>query len=212
MTSPSPSILGVLLAGGRSRRMGSGEKSLVSLAGQPLLAHAIERLRPQVAGLIVNANGDPQRFAAFDLPVVPDTVDGFVGPLAGILAGMLWAQQNLPQIRFVASVATDTPFFPRDLVERLVASLDKEHEVAIVRCGDRNYPVFGLFPVTLAKDLDVFLRESTNLAVMAWVDRLRSAFVAFDPPDDPAFNPFLNINTPEDMSAAEAAIRNVRRI
>lgn len=210
MANPSSSILGVLLAGGQSRRMGNGDKCLASLSGQPLLTHAIERLGLQVAGLVLNTNGDPQRFAEFNLPVVPDTVDGFVGPLAGILAGMLWARQNSPQTRFVASVATDTPFFPRDLVARLVASLDELHEVAIVRSRDRNYPVFGLFPVALAEDLDAFLRDTENLAVMAWIDRQRSAFVAFDTPDDLAFNQFLNINTPEDMSTAEAAIRSVR--
>lgn len=209
MTNPPSSILGVLLAGGRSRRMGNGDKCLALLAGQPLLVHAIERLRPQVTGLVLNSNGDPERFAQFNLPMAPDTVDGFVGPLAGILTGMLWARKHVPETRYVATVATDTPFFPNDLVARLLAAIDDKHELAIARYGDQNYPVFGLFPIALSDDLEVFLRDSDNLAVMAWIDRHRSAFVAFDPPPDPGFNPFLNINRPEDMAMAEKMMRAV---
>jgi molybdenum cofactor guanylyltransferase len=207
MTNPPSPILGVLLAGGQSRRMGNGDKYMALLGGQPLLVHAIERFRPQVAGLIINANGDPERFARFDLPVAPDTIDGFIGPLAGILAGMLWARRHAPETRYVAAAATDTPFFPRDLVSHLLAAIDNEHELAIARYGGQDYPVFGLFPITLADDLEVFLRDSDNLAVMAWIDRHRSAFVAFDPPPDPGFNPFLNINRPEDMAMAEETMR-----
>ena len=188
--------------------MGNGDKCLVPLGGQPLLVYAVERLRPQVTRLVLNANGDPERFARFDLPVVPDTVDGFVGPLAGILAGMQWAQSHAPQTRFVATVATDTPFFPSDLVARLLAAIDDEHELSVARCGDRDYPVFGLFPITLADDLEVFLQNTRNLAVMAWIDRQRSAFVAFDPPGNRSVNPFLNINAPKDIAVAEAAMRS----
>lgn len=206
MTSPSPSILGVLLAGGRSKRMGSGDKCLEVLAGRPLIAHAIERLGPQVDRLVINANGDPQRFAQFDLPVVADTIDEFPGPLAGILAGMRWATQHSPQSRFIASVATDTPFFPRNLVARLLKAIGENDEMAIVRSGERHYPVFGLFPIALAEDLDLFLRDASNLSVMAWIDRQHCAFAAFDPPEDIAVDPFLNINTPEELAAAEKVI------
>ena len=183
--------------------MGRGDKSLALLGGKSLLAHAIDRLRPQVPALILNANGDPERFSAFGLPVVPDSVAGLVGPLAGILAGMLWARENLPEIRHVAVVATDTPFIPADLVARLHTALDEDHTIAIARYGDRDYPVFGVFPVTLAEDLESFLGESRNLAVMAWLDRHRTAAVIFDPADSQSSNPFFNINTPDDLAKAE---------
>jgi molybdopterin-guanine dinucleotide biosynthesis protein A len=203
---PSSAILGVLLAGGRSERMGGGDKCLVELNGRPLLAHAIERLRPQVASLVLNANGDPKRFARFGLPVVADTVTGFAGPLAGILAGMLFAQDRGPGIRYVATVATDSPFFPGDLVARLSAALEGGGKLAIARCGGRDYPVFGLFPIGLAGDLAEFLATSRNLAVMAWIDRHASSSVEFEAPGG-APDPFSNVNTPDDLAVAEAALR-----
>jgi molybdopterin-guanine dinucleotide biosynthesis protein A len=208
MTSPiSPSaILGVLLAGGRAERMGGGDKCLVELGGRPLLAHAIERLRPQVGSLVVNANGDPGRFARFGLPVVADTVMGFPGPLAGILAGMLFARDSMPGIRYVATAATDSPFFPVDLVARLLAAIDGG-DVAIARCGGRDYPVFGLFPVGLADDLAAFLATSSNLAVMAWIDRHASSSAEFEASGGSP-DPFFNLNAPDDLAAAEAAIRS----
>lgn len=185
--------------------MGRGDKCLALLGGKPLLIHAIDRIRPQVAGLILNANGDAGRFSAFGLSVVPDPVAGMVGPLAGILAGMLWARDHMPEIRYVAVLATDTPFVPEDLVSRLHAALDDEHTIAIARYGDRDYPVCGLFPVALAQDLEAFLLESSNLAVMAWLDRHRTATVTFGPTAGQSINPFFNINTPDDLAAAEMA-------
>src|SRR5579884_3152677 len=112
-------LVGLLLAGGQSRRMGGGDKALRELGGVPLLAHVIERLRPQVDALVLNANGDPARFAAFGLPVVADSVADFAGPLAGVLAGLDWTAAHRPDCPFVVSVATDAPFLPRDLVRRL---------------------------------------------------------------------------------------------
>ncbi|RMF07441.1 MAG: molybdenum cofactor guanylyltransferase MobA, partial [Alphaproteobacteria bacterium] len=105
-------VVGVLLAGGQSRRMGGGDKCLLELGGRPLLAHAIERLRPQVTALVLNANGDPRRFSAFGLPVTADPVEGFAGPLAGVLAGIDWAQVHAPESRWIVTAASDTPFFP----------------------------------------------------------------------------------------------------
>src|SRR5579863_6790387 len=110
-------IAGVLLAGGQSQRMGGGDKCLRLLADRPILAHVIERARPQVEALVLNANGDPARFAAFGLPVVADDIAGFAGPLAGVLAGLDWAAANVPGVTHVASFATDAPFLPRDLVQ-----------------------------------------------------------------------------------------------
>ena len=113
-------VIGIVLAGGKSSRMGGGDKALLPLGGRPLLAHVIERLRPQVAEIVLNANDDPGRFAAFGLPLVPDRLAGQMGPLAGIHAGLAWAKANRPESRFVITVAADTPFFPADLVSRLV--------------------------------------------------------------------------------------------
>jgi molybdopterin-guanine dinucleotide biosynthesis protein A len=209
MTAPiSPSaILGVLLAGGRAERMGGGDKCLLELGGRPLLAHAIERLRPQVGSLVLSANGDPERFAGFGLPVAADTVTGFRGPLAGILAGMLFAREHMPGIRYVATAATDTPFFPADLVARLSVPIGGGHELAIARSGGRDYPVFGLFPVGLAGHLAEFLATSANLAVMAWIDRHDAATTEFEAPGG-APDPFFNVNSPDDLAVAETAVRS----
>jgi molybdenum cofactor guanylyltransferase len=115
--------VGLLLAGGLSRRMSGGDKSLRLLAGRPLLQHVVDRLRPQVDGLVLNAHGDPDRFAGFDLPVVADSIPDFAGPLAGVLAGLDWAAENRPDCSFIVSVATDAPFLPEDLVNRLVSGM-----------------------------------------------------------------------------------------
>lgn len=187
--------------------MGVGEKCLAPLAGRPLLAHAIERLRPQVSALIVNANGDPARLRQFGLTVVPDSVEGFAGPLAGILAGMLWARSHRPDAGRIAAVATDTPFFPDDLVQRLAAATADDSEVAIASCHGRDYPIFGVFPVVLADNLTAFLGDGTNRAVKAWLDRLQVVRVDFTPESDGARDPFFNINTPADLATAETMLR-----
>ena len=145
-----PPLLGVLLAGGAARRMGGGDKCLLLLGGRPLLAHAIDRLTPQVDAMVLSANGDPDRFAAFGLPVVADPIPGSAGPLAGILGAMLWARRHRPDVRQIVSVATDTPFFPDDLVARLSAAAGKD-AIAIARSGGRDHRVFGVFPVDLRR-------------------------------------------------------------
>src|SRR5258705_9542152 len=116
-------VTGVLLAGGRSRRMGGGDKGLLALAGKPMLQHVIERLRPQVESIVINANGDPARFGAFGLPVIADTVAGFVGPLAGVLAGMRWSLAEVPERRFIVTAPGDAPLLPLTLVASLLAGL-----------------------------------------------------------------------------------------
>ncbi len=149
--TPSPTIVGLLLAGGQSRRMGGGDKCLAALAGAPMLARIIDRVRSQVGPLVINANGDAERFASFGLPVTADVVEGNQGPLAGVLTGLEWAAANAPQCEWVASFACDAPFVPTDLVAQLVAAvaLSGAHMGCATGNG-RDQPVFGLWPVRLA--------------------------------------------------------------
>ncbi len=187
--------------------MGGGEKSLKTIAGQPMLARVIGRLTPQVGAVVINANGDPARFSQFDLPVASDPVQGFAGPLAGILAGMRWAGAHHPKARWVVTVATDTPFFPDNLVARLVgAAGHHEAMIALAKSGDRVHPVFGLWPVALADNLEAAMREEDLRKVLVWVRRHANVEVIFSGRvvDGIELDPFFNINTPEDMEAAEA--------
>lgn len=177
------------------------------LGGRPVLARVIARARPQVGCLILNANGDPARFAAFGLPVVADPVEGFAGPLAGILAGLLWMRAHHPDVAWVASFPTDVPFFPADLVERLAAArAARRGDVAYAESGGRAHPVFGLWPVALADSLRRDL-ESGARKVEAWAARHVIATAAY--PVEP-FDPFLNINRPEDEAAVERLIAEGR--
>lgn len=196
--------LGVLLAGGRSQRMGGGDKSLKVLGGKPMLAHIIARARPQVGELIVNANGDPARFAAFALLVVADVVEGFAGPLAGILSALEWAARNRPRAEWVASFATDAPFFPADLVERLAAAAVREGaEIACARTHDGAHPVFGLWKTSLRQELRRALIEENVRKVDFWTARHRLAHVDYS---TATFNPFFNVNRPEDLAEAETLL------
>ncbi len=179
--------------------MGGGDKALKSLGGRPLLAHVIDRLRPQVDRIAINANGDPARFAAFGLPVVADPLEGFAGPLAGILAGLMWAAETAPRPRYVASVAADAPFLPRDLVARMAALVGSDADMATVSSGSRTHPVFGLWPLALADALRAAVVEHGVRKVDAWTGTYRVAVAAFE---NRPFDPFLNINTPDDLAAA----------
>ena len=193
-------VAGVLLAGGQSQRMGGGDKCLRLLAGKPVLAHVIERAKPQVAALALNANGDPNRFAAFGLPVVADSVAGFAGPLAGVLAGLDWAARDVPGATHVASFATDAPFFPRDLVAALKDGMrEGPYELACAVSGERVHPVFGLWPLALREDLRAALAGGLR-KVDEWTGRHRLVEVEF--PAAP-IDPFFNANRPEDLAEAE---------
>jgi len=187
--------------------MGGVDKALIPLGGRPLIAHAIARLAPQVDAMVLSANGDPARFAQFDLPVVADTSPGFAGPLAGILAGMQWARTNLPDAERIATAATDTPFFPGDLVARLLGAAQPA-SIAIARSGGREHRVFGVFPVACADDLDRFIKTSDSLSVGDWLDETGHVAVDFDDEASGGIDPFFNINTPEDLVAAEALLRS----
>jgi molybdenum cofactor guanylyltransferase len=194
-------IAGVILAGGLSRRMGGGDKCLRPLGGKPILGHIIERARPQVASLVLNANGDPARFAAFGLPVVADSVEGFAGPLAGILAGLDWAAIHAPTARYVASFAGDAPFLPRDLVERFISAIEgSSADLARAVSDGQEHPVFGLWRVDLRDALRRALVEEQIHKVDRWTARYKLVDVEF--PTVP-LDPFFNANQPEDLAAAE---------
>lgn len=195
------SVAGVILAGGLSRRMGGGDKCLRPIGGRPILAHIVERVRPQVDALVLNANGDVARFASFGLPVATDVVEGFAGPLAGVLTGMEWAARHAPRCRWLASFASDAPFVPRDLVARLCAAVEAQHaDLACAASGGQVHPVFGLWRIDLAPDLRNALVKEQVFKVDRWTARYRLARVDF--PTTP-IDPFFNANSPEDLAAAE---------
>lgn len=200
----TPTIAGVLLAGGLSRRMGGGDKSLRVLDGVPILTRVIARVRPQVTALVLNANGDPARFREFGLPVVADSIPDFAGPLAGVLAGLDWAAADVSGATHVASFATDTPFLPIDLVARLTAAVsDGKRDLACAASNGRTHPVFGLWPLALREDLRAALRSGLR-KVDQWTTRHRLAVVEF--PAQP-YDPFFNANTPKDLDEGERVSR-----
>jgi molybdopterin-guanine dinucleotide biosynthesis protein A len=202
------STIGVLLAGGLARRMGGGDKPLRQLAGRTILERAVARLRPQCESLIVNANGDPARFAAAGLPVVPDTVPDFAGPLAGILAALEWVAENRPEVAWVVSVAADTPFLPHDLVDRLHAARQEAGTpLACAESGSRAHPVNALWPVDLRSDLRHALVAEDLRKIDRWTARHGVAHASW--PVEP-YDPFFNANTPEDMMEAEAIVRRYK--
>ena len=195
-------VLGVILAGGPSTRMGGDDKCLMPVGGTRLIEHVIRRLRPQVTALALNANGDPARFAEFGLKVLPDGMAGQPGPLAGILAGLDWATARGASA--IVTVAGDTPFFPRDLVARLRATAGPSG-LALAASPDpegrvRRHPVFGLWPVALREDLRVALEGGLRKVVL-WADAHGAGTALFE---SRPFDPFFNINTPADLAAAEA--------
>jgi molybdopterin-guanine dinucleotide biosynthesis protein A len=193
-------VIGCILAGGLARRMGGGDKGLIRLGGRLVLDHVLDRLKPQVSQVMLNANGDPTRFAHYGLPVVPDSVEGFAGPLAGVLAGLEWARDNT-QAEWVATAATDTPFFPVDFVTRMLAAIEAAGaDMACAASDGRHHPVFGLWPVRLAADLRHALVEEDLRKVDLWTARHKLVAVEFaTQPHDP----FFNVNRPEDVEEAE---------
>lgn len=219
-------IAGIILAGGLSRRMfpiargdacadpHGGDKGMLDVGAKPMLAHVIERLEPQVEALALNANGDPARFAPFQLPVVPDTIGGFVGPLAGVLAGMRWARETVPGVRWVASTSSDAPFLPRDLVARLAAAVTgKCNAIAIAQSDGEPHPVIGLWPVALADDLEAALRGGLR-KVLAWTDRHGTVPVAFDMIEAGGhrIDPFFNANTPDELAEARRSLALIDQV
>ncbi|MBV8446437.1 MAG: molybdenum cofactor guanylyltransferase MobA [Hyphomicrobiales bacterium] len=196
--------LGILLAGGLARRMGGGDKPLREIGGKSLLAHVIERMHPQCEALVLNANGAAERFSEFGLPVVADSIEGFAGPLAGVLAGLDWATAHAKGLKWAVSIATDTPFLPRDLVQKLhAARVERKARLASAASGGRTHPVIGLWPIDIREELRVALEEGWRkidlftarhtLAIAEW------SVLPYDP--------FFNANAPDDLAQAEGIAR-----
>ncbi|HZK92222.1 MAG TPA: molybdenum cofactor guanylyltransferase MobA [Stellaceae bacterium] len=200
----------MLLAGGLARRMGGGDKPLRTIGGRPLLAHVIERLRPQVSELVLNANGDPARFAAYGLPVVADSIPDYAGPLAGVLAGLDWTASHRPDCPMILSAPTDAPFLPADLVSRMEQALAAEGaDLACAASGGQAHPVIGLWPVRLRDELRRALVDEGVRKVDVWTARYRLATVPFSdrvPRLGPGIDPFFNANRPEDLERAAALL------
>lgn len=185
---------GVILAGGRARRMGGGDKGLLVLGDTTVLGHVIARLGPQVSALALNANGDPARLAHLRLPVIADGVPGRPGPLAGVLAAMDWAA-SLGAGR-VVTAAADTPFPPGDLVTRLVAV---DAPVVLAETAEGRHPTFGLWDTGLREDLRAALGQGVR-KVVAWTDPHGAKTALF------GGEPFFNVNTPADLDEARAML------
>ncbi|MEO0810497.1 MAG: molybdenum cofactor guanylyltransferase MobA [Pseudomonadota bacterium] len=206
MYMPPPShleITGIVLAGGKSRRMGGGDKGGVEVAGKPMLQHIVDRFRPQVGRLAINANGDAKRFAAYGLDVFPDATRDYPGPLAGILAGMVWAGKNTPKARWIASVPIDIPLLPLDLIARLRAACAANPvAVAIAGSNGRLHPVIGLWPIGFSGDLAAALENGVR-KVQHWTSRHHAIAVDFPAVEiaGRCVDPFFNVNTPQDLAA-----------
>jgi len=193
-----------VLAGGLARRMGGGDKPLIDIGGAPILDRVLARLAPDCTQIILNANGDPGRFASYRLPVVADDVPGFAGPLAGILAGLDWAAQNRPDLAWLASAPADCPFLPSDLVPRLhAARVMQGAPLACARSGTQRHPVVGLWPVALRGDLRHALVNEGLRKIEAWTARHGVALAEW--PAEP-IDPFFNVNTPEDVAEAQRLV------
>jgi molybdenum cofactor guanylyltransferase len=191
----------VLLAGGLARRMGGGDKPMRRIGDRTILARVIARLKPQCGELILNANGDPARFAEFGLPVIADTVKDFPGPLAGILAALDWTAVNRPEASYILSAAADCPFLPRDLVERLMrARAEQDAQLAVASSGGQSHPVIGLWSVALRDELRHALVAEDVRKIDRWTARYRLATVNW--PTTP-LDPFFNANTMDDITEAD---------
>mgnify|MGYP003677173556 CR=1 FL=1 len=191
----------VILAGGRAARMGGGDKCLLAVGGVPILRRILDRLARPGRPVVLNANGDPRRFAGYGLPVVPDGIAEQPGPLAGILAGMRWAAVKVPDACHIVTVSGDTPFLPADLFERLVAARAAAGaEIAVATSAGRTHHTAALWPVALADALEHAIREEGFRRVGAWAARHRVAAADFacDPVD-----PFINVNDPAGLAEAE---------
>jgi molybdopterin-guanine dinucleotide biosynthesis protein A len=202
MTTPVPATLGLVLAGGLARRMGGGDKALIEIGGVSILDRVLACLSAQCTGIIINANGDPARFADTGVPVIPDNVPDYPGPLAGILAGLDWLAGQDNGVEWLVSVPGDCPFLPDDLVEKLHQARRKMGTgvpLACARSGAWRHPTVGLWPLALRADLRKALVEEGLRKIEIWTARHGVAIA--DWPDQPV-DPFFNVNTPADAEHA----------
>lgn len=209
----SGKVLGIVLAGGRSQRMGGGDKGFRDLAGRPMLAYVVARLTPQVGRLILNANGDLGRFSHFALPVVPDARADFPGPLAGVLAGMRWAAAEAVATRYVVTVPSDAPFLPVDLVARLTAAAEASNAaIAMAQSGGVLHPVVAAWRLMLADALEAALEQGER-RVGHWAKAQGAVAIEFDMCRiaGRTIDPFFNANTPEDLEKATELMQLVQR-
>ena len=200
--SPIPPTLGLVLAGGLARRMGGGDKVRIEIGGVTIIDRVLACLSAQCTGIIINANGDPERFADTGVPVIPDNVPDYPGPLAGILAGLDWLAAQNNGVEWIVSVPGDCPFLPDDLVEKLHAARRRQGTgvaLACARSGQWRHPVVGLWPLALRADLRKALVEEGLRKIEVWTGRHGAAIA--DWPDQP-IDPFFNVNTPEDAERA----------
>lgn len=202
------SVVGVILAGGLARRMGGGDKCLLPLAGKTLLQRTIERAQPQVKKLLLNANGNSLRFARTRLPVIPDIYPNNRGPLAGIHAGLHWMEKDNPNAEWLVSFASDTPFFPADLVTNLLDAAHKSNaRLAIASSLARRHPTFALWHASLIKPMEQQLQRDEIPRLQDWMSTQNPVEVLFNAGD---YDPFFNINTPQDLYAAEPMVPLVK--
>jgi molybdopterin-guanine dinucleotide biosynthesis protein A len=205
-------VAGIILAGGQSRRMGGGDKSLLALGGRSMLERVVSRFAAQVGPLALSANGDPARFAALGFPVLADTVKGFAGPLAGMLTGLEWASANT-DCEALVTVAGDTPFLPRDLVGRLADAVrQRPGSIALACSGGKRHPTFALWPLDLRDALRRFLIDEDNRRVSAFIERHDFVEVRFSllKSGGHEIDPFFNINTPDDLAQAEHLLQSIK--
>ncbi len=203
-------IAGLILAGGRSTRMGGTDKTLMPLAGRPMVGRVLDRLAPQASPVAINTNGNPADLAAFGCEIVADTIIGFQGPLAGILAGLEWAS-SIQGTTHLLSVAGDTPFFPQDLGARL-ASCSSPARIAVAASNGRVHPTFALWPIPLRDRLEDFLASRETRRVMTFMEEAGMDAVEFQAEMSGGIerDPFFNVNTPEDLAEAERRLEDMQ--
>lgn len=202
------SVVGIILAGGLAKRMGGGDKCLLPLVGKTLLQRTVERAQPQVSQLLLNANGNSLRFARTRLPVIPDIYPGNLGPLAGIHAGLSWMQTTNPDAEWLASFASDTPFFPADLVTRLFDSATGQNaQLAVAKSRDRTHPIFALWHASLLGKIEQQLQSGDIPRLQDWIKQQKLVEVEFEVEN---YDPFFNINVPQDLYAAEPLVALIK--
>ena len=197
----SPTVLGVVLAGGQSTRMDGTDKSLMRFGATSLMERTIDRFKSQIPDIILSANRNPDKFKKHNVPIIKDDIKGYVGPLAGVLSGMKWAHTNKPTIKHIITVAVDTPFFPTDYAKTMLAKHKNNTQITIANSNGRNHPVFAMWDIDLMCDLESFLVDEGNRKVMLFAERYNFVIQNFE--HKSGIDPFFNINTYENLTEAQ---------